>query len=64
LRDGVSGERKVLRSYGGVNEAEFFAVATESYFESPRQMKEYTADLYAELQAFYGGDPAAEEQAT
>jgi Mlc titration factor MtfA (ptsG expression regulator) len=64
LRDGVPGEHRVLRSYGGVNEAEFFAVATESYFESARQMKEYIPDLYAELQAFYGGDPAAEEQAT
>ena len=64
LRNGVSAELRVLASYGGVNEAEFFAVATESYFERPRQMKEYTPDLYAELQAFYGGDPAAEEQAT
>lgn len=52
-------ERKVLRMYGATNEAEFFAVATESYFEKPSRMKELTPDLYAELQAFYGGDPAA-----
>ncbi|MBN2498319.1 MAG: zinc-dependent peptidase [Deltaproteobacteria bacterium] len=52
-------ERRVLRRYGATNEAEFFAVATESFFEKPRQMKERTPDLYAVLQAFYGGDPAA-----
>jgi len=52
-------ERRVLRMYGATNEAEFFAVATEAYFEKPKQMKELTPDLYAELQAFYGGDPAA-----
>ena len=52
-------ERKVMRMYGATNEAEFFAVATESYFEKPQQMKELTPDLYEELKAFYGGDPAA-----
>jgi Mlc titration factor MtfA (ptsG expression regulator) len=52
-------ERQVLRMYGATNEAEFFAVATESFFERPRRMKEQTPDLYAEMQAFYGGDPAA-----
>jgi Mlc titration factor MtfA (ptsG expression regulator) len=46
--------------YGALNEAEFFAVATESYFEKPRLMKQLTPDLYTELQEFYGGDPAAE----
>jgi Mlc titration factor MtfA (ptsG expression regulator) len=45
--------------YGATNEAEFFAVATESYFEKPRQMKKLLPDLYEELQSFYGGDPAA-----
>lgn len=50
--------RKVLRPYGATNEAEFFAVATESYFEKPRQMQDETPELYAEMQRFYGGDPA------
>jgi Mlc titration factor MtfA (ptsG expression regulator) len=63
LREGEAIERKVLRMYGAMNEAEFFAVATESYFEKPRLMKEFSPDLYAELQAFYGGDPAGEEGA-
>ena len=51
--------RKVLRPYGETNEAEFFAVATESYFEKPVQMKKQTPELYQKMQSFYGGDPAA-----
>jgi len=51
--------RKVLRPYGATNEAEFFAVATESYFEKPTQMLKQTPELYREMQLFYGGDPAA-----
>ncbi|OJH37839.1 M90 family metallopeptidase [Cystobacter ferrugineus] len=58
LREGRRLERQVLDDYGGVNEAEFFAVATESFFEKPQQMKEKTPDLYEELKRFYGWDPA------
>jgi hypothetical protein len=58
LRQGQSAERQVLDEYGGLNEAEFFAVATESFFEKPRQMREKTPELYAELKRFYGWDPA------
>jgi MtfA peptidase len=60
LRQGQLPERQVLDDYGGLNEAEFFAVATESFFEKPRQMREKTPQLYAELQRFYGWDPAPE----
>lgn len=49
--------RSVLRDYGATNEAEFFAVATEAFFERPARMKERAPDLYAELARFYGGDP-------
>jgi Mlc titration factor MtfA (ptsG expression regulator) len=52
-------ERKVLDDYGALNEAEFFAVATESFFEKPRQMKAKTPELYEELRRFYGWDPAS-----
>ncbi|MBT8495806.1 MAG: zinc-dependent peptidase [Deltaproteobacteria bacterium] len=58
LRDGKRRERRVLRDYGATNEAEFFAVATESFFEKPRQMKSQLPELYAELSQFYGFDPA------
>jgi Mlc titration factor MtfA (ptsG expression regulator) len=59
LRKRGKDQRRVLDMYGASNEAEFFAVATESYFEKPKQMETRTPDLYAELQKFYGGDPAA-----
>lgn len=57
LRKGDPLEGRVLRQYGAINEAEFFAVATEAYFERPQLMKDLIPDLYTELQAFYGGDP-------
>ena len=49
--------RRILRRYGAQNEAEFFAVATEAFFEKPIQMQKHLPDLYAELQRFYGTDP-------
>jgi Mlc titration factor MtfA (ptsG expression regulator) len=58
LREGGLDERSVLTNYGATNEAEFFAVATESFFEKPWQMKKHTPQLYDELQRFYGFDPA------
>ncbi len=47
----------VLRQYGAKNEAEFFAVATEAFFEQPVVMKQLTPDLYEVLKTFYGFDP-------
>jgi Mlc titration factor MtfA (ptsG expression regulator) len=52
------GKRRVLRSYGSTNEAEFFAVATEAFFEKPIQLKQKAPELYAELAKFYRVDPA------
>jgi Mlc titration factor MtfA (ptsG expression regulator) len=52
------GKRSVLRSYGATNPAEFFAVATESFFEKPGQLKERHPELYDELQKYYKVDPA------
>lgn len=49
---------KVLRAYGATNEAEFFAVATEAFFEKPTQMKQKHPALYEELKRYYGADPA------
>lgn len=51
-------QRKTLRSYGATNEAEFFAVATETFFEKPDRMREKLPDLYDELKRFYGFDPS------
>ena len=49
----------VLRSYAGTNPAEFFAVATEVFFNRPLDVREHEPALYTELQAFYHQDPAA-----
>ena len=48
----------VLDSYGALNPAEFFAVATESFFERSRQLKEKHPALYRELKDYYNLDPA------
>lgn len=56
MQDGT--ENGVLREYGATNEAEFFAVATEAFFEQPRRLKRQAPDLYVELSKFYALDPA------
>ncbi len=55
------GHPKVLDSYGATNHAEFFAVATEAFFEKSRQMYVRHPELYAVLSEYYGQDPAARE---
>ena len=49
--------RSVLNKYGATNPAEFFAVATEAFFEKPRQMHKRSPDLYEELKSYYKLDP-------
>jgi MtfA peptidase len=53
------GRKSVLDSYGATNPAEFFAVATECFFEKPAQMKKKHPELYDELSAYYHQDPAS-----
>ena len=48
-----------LRSYAGVNPAEFFAVATEAFFDDPVDLRRQQPDLYAVLGDYYHQDPAA-----
>jgi len=48
----------VLRPYAGTNPAEFFAVATEVFFNRPLEVREHEPALYAELCGFYRQDPA------
>lgn len=52
---------KLLRAYGATNEAEFFAVATEAFFEKPQRMKEKAPELYEELRRYYRLDPILNE---
>ncbi len=51
------GRKTLIDSYGATNPAEFFAVATETFFEKPRQLSERRPELYQELMGYYGLDP-------
>lgn len=59
IEDDERGRATVLDTYGATSPAEFFAVATEAFFEKPRQLKERHGELYEQLRAFYRQDPAA-----
>jgi len=50
-------KRTVLDSYGATNPAEFFAVATETFYEKPTQLKNKHPKLYALFVKYYGLDP-------
>lgn len=52
------GRKTVLDEYGATNPAEFFAVATECFFEKPQQLKAKHPQLYEELKSYYQQDPA------
>jgi Mlc titration factor MtfA (ptsG expression regulator) len=52
------GRVTLLDPYGATNPAEFFAVATECFFERPVEMRAYHPDLYRVLGEFYRQDPA------
>src|SRR5882724_6216450 len=52
------GEAVYLDVYGATDPVEFFAVATESFFEWPHEMSTKSPELYAELKQFYHQDPA------
>jgi MtfA peptidase len=52
-----NGKKTVLNSYGATNPAEFFAVATETFFEKPNQLNQKHQDLYELLQRYYRIDP-------
>jgi len=49
--------RSVLNKYGSTNPAEFFAVATEAFFEKAKQMQKKQPELYEELKSYYRVDP-------
>ncbi|MBW1883545.1 MAG: zinc-dependent peptidase [Deltaproteobacteria bacterium] len=53
------GATGLLDTYGGTNEAEFFAVATEQFFDQPVALRRRHPELFDVLQAFYRQDPAA-----
>jgi hypothetical protein len=52
------GQKTFLDAYGASNEAEFFAVATEEFFDRPLALLKHAPDLYHVLGAYYRQDPA------
>ncbi len=58
--DDIFDSRKtVLRPYGSVHPAEFFAVASEAFFEKPKKMVDSHPELYVEMKNFFLVDPAS-----
>jgi len=51
------GGRSLMDHYGATNPAEFFAVATETFFERPDAMARHHAELFDVLAAYYRIDP-------
>jgi Mlc titration factor MtfA (ptsG expression regulator) len=55
--DSRHGHRSLLDEYGATHPAEFFAVATETFFEKPRQMAKHHPELFEALRSYYRVDP-------
>ncbi len=56
VNDG-KGPEPLIDPYGATNPAEFFAVATETFFEEAEELAEEHPDLYEQLKNFYRLDP-------
>jgi Mlc titration factor MtfA (ptsG expression regulator) len=52
------GEWSLLDEYGAENDAEFFAVSTECFFDAPLETREEYPELYAVLAEVFRQDPA------
>ena len=58
LQDKVDrGQKTVIDDYGATNPAEFFSVATETFFEKPYQLNKKRPELYDLLREYYRVDP-------
>jgi Mlc titration factor MtfA (ptsG expression regulator) len=57
-------QETLLDPYGAENAAEFFAVATETFFELPEDLRDLHPELYEVLRDYYRQDPAAAQEFT
>jgi len=55
--------KSVLDPYAGESPAEFLAVAVETFFERPLDLRQRHREVYAILRDYFGQDPAAWDQA-
>jgi Mlc titration factor MtfA (ptsG expression regulator) len=53
----AQGRWTVLRHYGAKNRAEFFAVASECFFQTPVRLRQTHSELYELLRRFYRIEP-------
>lgn len=53
------GPEPLIDPYGATNPAEFFAVASETFFEESKELAEEHPDLYEQLKNYYQLDPAS-----
>lgn len=58
-RASAMGMPTIMSSYGATNPGEFFAVATEAFFERPAELAAEHTELYQTMRGFYKQDPAA-----
>ena len=59
IADAEAGRATLLDTYGADSEAEFFAVATECFFDCPVELRDEHPRLYELLRDYYRQDPAA-----
>lgn len=57
IRNLERNHRTLMDAYGATNLAEFFAVATEYFFEKPAELRDKHPELYEQLVLFYKQDP-------
>jgi Mlc titration factor MtfA (ptsG expression regulator) len=63
-KDAAIGRRSLMDHYGATNPAEFFAVATETFFEKPQKMARHHKELFEVLKAYYRIDPREWQQSS
>ncbi|WP_047550791.1 zinc-dependent peptidase [Psychroserpens sp. Hel_I_66] len=51
--EAINNDKSDIRAYGGTKQSEFFAVASEYFFESPKLMKRKHPELYKMLAACF-----------
>jgi Mlc titration factor MtfA (ptsG expression regulator) len=54
--------RTAIDPYAAVSPAEFFAVISETFFETPALLNHHYPELYKELNRFYRQDPLSWEK--
>jgi hypothetical protein len=59
ISDIIHHKHPLLDQYGATNPAEFFAVATEYFYERPIELKNLHPELYEQFKNFYKLDTAA-----